>query len=161
MIVIIHFTRVIIFESVWYRVRNLKKRLEYMLSQVLVTVLTFIPGLVASIHDIISEYPKPIIRISMQQIITELIIMCVPAIFSEIINREIYSMKFLLSKHMLVCKNDDMRELMEDCLTFLEHRPFKYTVFRLFSIDINMVFTMINLCITYAIAIIQFGHYFN
>ncbi|KAF9803921.1 hypothetical protein SFRURICE_000459, partial [Spodoptera frugiperda] len=96
MIVIIHFTRVIIFESVWYRVRNLKKRLEYMLSQVyagrsdknirneikncmfiykkifevlqknlpmkimvLVTVLTFIPGLVASIHDIISEYPKP------------------------------------------------------------------------------------------------------
>ncbi|CAH0668745.1 unnamed protein product [Spodoptera exigua] len=75
------------------------------LDMVFITVFTFVPGMVASIHDIILEYPGPVVRFSVQQICTNVIIMFAPAVFSEMIAREIYSMKLLLNKQMQLCES--------------------------------------------------------
>ncbi|CAH2257646.1 jg20524 [Pararge aegeria aegeria] len=85
----------------------------------------------------------------------------VPAILAELVTIQVEKMKTHLSQQLLVCSHNGLRNRVCDALKFLELRPFKYTVWRAFSLNTSLLLGLISLCTTYTIVAIQFSHVYG
>ncbi|XP_069362065.1 uncharacterized protein [Maniola hyperantus] len=89
------------------------------------------------------------------------IIPLVPAILAELVTIQVDRIKIHLNRQLLVCSHDALRNRTCDALKFLELRPFKYTIWRSFSLNISLPLTLISLCTSYIIVVIQFSHIYD
>ncbi|CAH2257647.1 jg20525 [Pararge aegeria aegeria] len=89
------------------------------------------------------------------------IVPLIPAIFAELATIQIEKIKTYLKRQLLVCPHNALRSRTYDALKFLELRPFKYTIWRAFSVNISLLLGLVNLCTTYTIVAIQFSHVYG
>ncbi|CAH2257645.1 jg20523 [Pararge aegeria aegeria] len=85
----------------------------------------------------------------------------VPAIFAELATVGVEKINLHLKRHLLVCPHNALRSRVCDALKFLELRPFRYTIWRAFSLNISLPLGLISLCTTYTIVLIQFSHVYG
>nr|XP_032522715.1 uncharacterized protein LOC116774166 [Danaus plexippus plexippus] len=84
-----------------------------------------------------------------------LLLPLVPSFFAELIRFEISKIKTHLKKQLLVCSGEFSRNKILDALTFLRLNPFVFSVWRLFNVDITLPLTLVSVCTTYIIVLIQ------
>ncbi|CAH0732023.1 unnamed protein product, partial [Brenthis ino] len=80
----------------------------------------------------------------------------IPAILSELVISEVDKIKSHLKKQLLICPSVPLQQSIYDSLYYLELRPFKYSVLRIFHVDISLPLALISFCTTYSIIIVQF-----
>ncbi|KAG6443560.1 hypothetical protein O3G_MSEX002919, partial [Manduca sexta] len=56
-----------------------------------------------------------------------------------------------------VFSDESLRFELEIALEYVERRPFNFVICRVFPVDISMPISIVTLCITYVIIIIQFA----
>ncbi|KAJ8727237.1 hypothetical protein PYW08_015634 [Mythimna loreyi] len=95
------------------------------------------------------------------QTIAQSFIPLIPALFAEMVYKETDKIKLCVTKQLLVCKDTKSRDAVENAVRFLEQRRFRYTVWRLFTLDITLIFTVVEMITTYTVAMIQFTHFYD
>ncbi|XP_045779095.1 uncharacterized protein LOC123876787 [Maniola jurtina] len=85
----------------------------------------------------------------------------VPALFAELVTAEVDKIRIHLTRQLLFCSNNALRNRTYDALKFLKLRPFKYTIWRAFSLNISLPLGLISLCTTYTIVMVQFSHVYG
>ncbi|XP_047042353.1 uncharacterized protein LOC124646277 [Helicoverpa zea] len=89
------------------------------------------------------------------------IVPLLPALLAEMVNSEIDKMKLCIVKQLLVCHGENTRDAIEDAMMYFQQNPFKYTIWRLFTLDMTLILSTIGLLTTYTVAIVQFTHFFD
>ncbi|PZC86165.1 hypothetical protein B5X24_HaOG200898 [Helicoverpa armigera] len=84
-----------------------------------------------------------------------------PALLAEMVQSEIECMKLSIVKQLLVCKDERTLNAIQDATTYLEQNPFKYTIWRVFAVDMSLILNMIALLTTYTVAMVQFAHFYD
>ncbi|XP_047023902.1 uncharacterized protein LOC124632931 [Helicoverpa zea] len=92
------------------------------------------------------------------ELINHFIILLSPALLSEMVIRETDKMKLCIVKRLLVCEDERTLIAIQDAMTYLEQNPFKYTIWRVFAVDMSLILNMIALLTTYTVAMVQFMH---
>ncbi|CAH0701447.1 unnamed protein product [Spodoptera exigua] len=97
------------------------------------------------------------------------VVLLAPAALAEMITNEIDVLRLFVIKQLLVCKvwenhvtariANSKRKTINDAITFFKQHPFKYTVWRLFTVDGTLILSVIGLLTTYIVAMVQFGHF--
>ncbi|GBP03534.1 hypothetical protein EVAR_101860_1 [Eumeta japonica] len=85
---------------------------------------------------------------------------CLPILATERISSEVDKIKLTLM-HQIIDTFDSEDSGHQDVQSFLEYvesRPYRYCVWRLFSVDAGLLLGFVSLCITYLIVVIQFTH---
>ncbi|XP_075972496.1 uncharacterized protein LOC142974215 [Anticarsia gemmatalis] len=172
-IVLSGFTRIMMFEILWYRVRKFRKYLQNNLSElkkldnveyvnVKLKSCMLKYKLILDIVDNTSASTKVLPTLpTLYEMWIQFILACIPALFIELSKREVSAMTMYLGRQLLLCKDNNLREAINECIVFLKHRPFQLSVFRLFSYDLGMVISMVGLCLNYTIAMLQFSHFLD
>ncbi|KAH9628650.1 hypothetical protein HF086_007855 [Spodoptera exigua] len=100
-------------------------------------------------------------KAAFMECLVKLTVSLAPAAFAEMVNKEIDQMKLHVAKQMLFCKDQSTLETIEDAMLFFRHQPFKYTVWRLFTVDGTLILSVVNHLATYTVAMVQFSHIFD
>ncbi|XP_069362066.1 uncharacterized protein [Maniola hyperantus] len=170
-----HMTRIMMFELLWCRMRVLRKTLESQLdfsgnifeSEVKQHVLELEKYL--NVYKMLLDNLKKVghaTKLLMEviyiiDIMVNMILPLVPALFAELVTAEVDKIRIHLTRQLLFCSNNALRNRTYDALKFLELRPFKFTIWRTFSLNISLPLGLISLCTTYTIVIIQFSHVYG
>ncbi|XP_048482653.1 uncharacterized protein LOC125489759 [Plutella xylostella] len=77
------------------------------------------------------------------------------AIVAELISHHVENMKLTLLHCLRDQKNKEHHSEIDSFLRFLELRPFKYSIWRVVPVDLGLPVSLIGLCTTYTIVIIQ------
>ncbi|CAB3247950.1 unnamed protein product [Arctia plantaginis] len=85
----------------------------------------------------------------------------IPGIFCEMVKREVDKIRLCVIKQLLVFRGAKARDAIKDTVTYFKHHPFRYTILRVLSIDLTLIFTTADLLTTYTLALIQFTHVFG
>ncbi|XP_061379906.1 uncharacterized protein LOC133319451 [Danaus plexippus] len=163
------FNRAIMFELLWNRMRTLRQTMEnhvdftfnederkhkLVISKVQEYLLIYNKLLRNTRH--IGGSSKFIIKVIFYiEAVFILLLPLVPSFFAELIRFEISKIKTHLKKQLLVCSGEFSRNKILDALTFLRLNPFVFSVWRLFNVDITLPLTLVSVCTTYIIVLIQ------
>ncbi|KAF9413501.1 hypothetical protein HW555_008296 [Spodoptera exigua] len=124
-----------------------------------------IPRLVDIVFFSLSNGPEVEVTLAYKLILTETlmntVVLLAPAALAEMITNEIDVLRLFVIKQLLVCKGETNRDEILNALVFMEQHPFKYTVWRLFTVDGNLILSVVNLFTTYILAMVQFAHIFD
>ncbi|KAF9413502.1 hypothetical protein HW555_008297 [Spodoptera exigua] len=128
---------------------------------IFVTVSTMIPKLLEAtyssfIHGGIRRY-----KVIIFENILDFIVSLSPAFLAEMVNKEVDKMKLIVVKLLLVCKDATSRDAVTDAMTIFKQYPFKYSVGRMFTLNMSLVLTIVYLLTTYIIALVQFSHFYG
>ncbi|KAJ2947078.1 hypothetical protein O0L34_g16424 [Tuta absoluta] len=102
---------------------------------------------------------------SLIQVITELtfgghifVQIALPAITAEMLNSQMDAIKTLLNEYL---RNETGEKTKADIVrvtTYMKNRPLNHLVLRFIPIDLRQIISVLSLCTTYFIVIIQFTH---
>ncbi|XP_046963829.1 uncharacterized protein LOC124532797 [Vanessa cardui] len=79
-----------------------------------------------------------------------------PAVFGELASAEAERIKNNLAKQLRICYSAALRKKILDGIKFLELRPVKFTVWRLFAVNSSLPLTILSYFISYTIVLLQF-----
>ncbi|XP_063896850.1 uncharacterized protein LOC135118506 [Helicoverpa armigera] len=85
--------------------------------------------------------------------------MSAPAIIAEATNFQVDRIKETLTTQILRSSDECLRFELQTALQYVRLRPFRYTLCRAVPLDINLPFTIISICITYVIFLMQITHF--
>uniref|UniRef100_A0A2A4JRW1 Gustatory receptor n=1 Tax=Heliothis virescens TaxID=7102 RepID=A0A2A4JRW1_HELVI len=162
------------FELLWQRMTILRKCLEKgilkarrikseggSLKRKLKQYLNTYKGILNTIHTC----EKPMKIGSSELVAIEITIVAFetlsPALLAEMVKKEIDYMKLSVVKLLLVCKDEETRDAIQDAMMYFQHNPFEYTIWRLFAVDMSLILNMIALLTTYTVAMVQFAHFYD
>ncbi|GBP03492.1 hypothetical protein EVAR_101833_1 [Eumeta japonica] len=85
---------------------------------------------------------------------------CLPILATERISSEVDKIKLTLMHQIIDTfdSEDSEHQDVQSFLDYVESRPYRYCVWRLFSVDTGLLLGFVSLCITYFIVVIQFTH---
>ncbi|KAJ8727238.1 hypothetical protein PYW08_015635 [Mythimna loreyi] len=124
------------------------------------TIILF-PKILVVVYNSITKGKNWLEVINIVQLILQSFFILIPALFAEMVYNETDKIKLCVTKQLLVCKDAQSRDAVEDAVRFLEQRRFRYTVWRLFTLDITLIFTVVGMITTYTVAMIQFAHFYD
>ncbi|KAF9413503.1 hypothetical protein HW555_008298 [Spodoptera exigua] len=84
-----------------------------------------------------------------------------PAFLAELVKASVDRLKLIVTTQLLHCKEETTSEAIEDAMMFFRHHPFKYTVWRLFTVDGTLIVGIVNALTVYTVALVQFSHLFQ
>ncbi|XP_037977300.2 uncharacterized protein LOC119694612 [Plutella xylostella] len=83
---------------------------------------------------------------------------CLPGVITEMIANEIEKIKISLTNHLYEDNNGiNDRGSAEGFLRYLQLRPLRCSVWRLLPVDLTLPVSLLSLCTTYLIVLIQFS----
>ncbi|KAF9421762.1 hypothetical protein HW555_002443 [Spodoptera exigua] len=115
----------------------------------------------AGVFDLISSTNTHIKLLRVHESALDGVLPLVPAMLAAFIQGELNRIKLFIGNLILNANEESVHDALRDCQLYLEHRPFKYSVCRLYTVDLSLVITIINLYVTSLIAMIQFSHFYN
>nr|XP_037870524.1 uncharacterized protein LOC119629289 [Bombyx mori] len=83
---------------------------------------------------------------------------CLLGVLMELVARECDKLKTLMTKELLVCKDDSYCTVIVDAVSYIELNPLKFSILRAFNVNSTLILGLTNLCTTYLIAVIQFTY---
>ncbi|GBP03553.1 hypothetical protein EVAR_101872_1 [Eumeta japonica] len=85
---------------------------------------------------------------------------CLPILATERTSAEVDKIKLTLLHQIIDTfdSEDSEHRNVEEFLEYVESRPYRYCVWRLFRVDTGLLLGFVSLCITYLIVVIQFTH---
>ncbi|CAH0721445.1 unnamed protein product, partial [Brenthis ino] len=86
------------------------------------------------------------------------IMMCSATFLAEMVLNEYDEVKEMLGDLLIMNKDEDIRKMIYECLEYIETRPPRYSIWRIFSLDIQLFIGFIQLCSTYVIIVLQFQY---
>nr|AOG12963.1 gustatory receptor [Eogystia hippophaecolus] len=87
--------------------------------------------------------------------------MCAPAVVAEMVLAETDSIKLILSNRLLLSGDVKENRKVNSLLGYMETRPLHYKVWRIVHVDLHLPVSLLSICTTYLIVIIQFTHLYN
>ncbi|GBP03454.1 hypothetical protein EVAR_101811_1 [Eumeta japonica] len=89
-----------------------------------------------------------------------LLLPCLPILATERISSEVDKIKLTLLHQIIDTfdSEDSEHQNVQSFLEYVESRPYRYCVWRLFNVDTGLLLGFVSLCITYFIVVIQFTH---
>uniref|UniRef100_A0A2A4JQF4 Gustatory receptor n=1 Tax=Heliothis virescens TaxID=7102 RepID=A0A2A4JQF4_HELVI len=138
----------------------LKKTDKSLKTTFFVTELVMTPIIMSRIFDIIKFSERNLLA-NILLIVRGLVIKSIPGLLVDLTIREIDKIKQIIGNQLLMCQDDNARELLKDSHLFFEHHPFRYTVWRLFSVNNSRNIAAMNTIITYTLAMVQFAHVYG
>ncbi|KAH9628649.1 hypothetical protein HF086_007854 [Spodoptera exigua] len=174
---VLHLTnvaRIIMFEILWRQMADLRRNFEHDLS----IARRFEHGeeiMMEKIKKCLNDYTKLLdvlneksgvtkfwaYKLILTETLMNTVVLLAPAALAEMITNEIDVLRLFVIKQLLVCKGETNRDEILNALVYLEQHPFKYTVWRLFTVDGNLILSVVNLFTTYILAMVQFAHIFD
>nr|XP_049692696.1 uncharacterized protein LOC126053771 [Helicoverpa armigera] len=127
----------------------------------LTTVIIFIVQVLNHLSVFISRFSEFNHSVIILEVPLKIIISLSPALLAEMVNSEIDKMKLCIIKQLLVVRGENTRDAIEDSMMYFHHNPFKYTMWRLFTLDMTLILSTIGLLTTYTVAIVQFTHFLD
>ncbi|KAH9638268.1 hypothetical protein HF086_013706 [Spodoptera exigua] len=170
---IIYLTAIMVFEILWYRVRKFREYLEKHLLQLCRaqderTAADDIYKCMLLYQTILEAFKKTnaptktaIKLLRVHESLLDGVLPLVPAMLAAFIQGELNRIKLFIGNLILNANEESVHDALRDCQLYLEHRPFKYSVCRLYTVDLSLVITITNLYVTSLIAMIQFSHFYN
>ncbi|CAH0701448.1 unnamed protein product [Spodoptera exigua] len=95
------------------------------------------------------------------EIVMDFILVLCPAFLAEMIKSEIDKMKLALINQLVTCRDESTNKAIDDAMMIFEIQPFRYTVWRIFTVDGELILTIISLITTYVLAMVSFAHFFD
>ncbi|XP_063386681.1 uncharacterized protein LOC134672653 [Cydia fagiglandana] len=80
---------------------------------------------------------------------------CLPAVFCELASREVDKLKSALGELLLLCEDDELQSELQLAIEYMDHLPFRETIFQVWSLDGCFILAFGGLCTTYLITIVQ------
>ncbi|XP_061379667.1 uncharacterized protein LOC133319414 [Danaus plexippus] len=111
-----------------------------------ITTLTF--TMVEIFHD----------AIILIYIIQNLMVVSIPTIFATMLTTEANNLKLLLHDRLLIERASSVREDIKRFVAYIDARPFQLYVCRLIPLDYKFPLILINIYVSYAIALAQFSN---
>ncbi|XP_035431190.2 uncharacterized protein LOC118263363 [Spodoptera frugiperda] len=116
---------------------------------------------IAGVFELITSSSTHIKVLRIHEAVLDSVLPLTPAVLAALIQGELNRIKLFIGNLILNAKDESVHDALCDCQLYLEHRPFRYSVWRLFTVDLSLVISVINLYVTSLIAMIQFGHFYN
>ncbi|XP_047512597.1 uncharacterized protein LOC125054632 [Pieris napi] len=92
--------------------------------------------------------------------VTNILMACLPCIIFQGAINEVENIKTILTTELLKCSPQaderHTRQKIKDAVKYLEINPLRFTIFRLFNLNMTLPFLFISLCSTYVIVSLQF-----
>ncbi|KAL0811934.1 hypothetical protein ABMA28_009340 [Loxostege sticticalis] len=83
------------------------------------------------------------------------ILLFAPAISAGLITSKFEELQVILQDRLLTERNEPYSDEIELFMDYIHTRPMNFTVFNIFPLDWTLPVNIVNLCITYQIAIVQ------
>ncbi|CAH2092442.1 unnamed protein product [Euphydryas editha] len=90
------------------------------------------------------------------EVIIILMLMTSSAVIAEMLLCEFDQIKETCGHLLLTSADGDLDEMIYDTIEYVETRPPKYTIWRIFPIDITLVIGLLEISTSYVIIILQF-----
>ncbi|XP_063897019.1 uncharacterized protein LOC135118571 [Helicoverpa armigera] len=138
------------------------KHLQYLL---MIQYLGNFPKLLVVIYALSSlvfegtPVRPPLIFIAVSEAILTVLTLASAALVVEGIIWQVDKIKEILTAQLMRCSDESLRFELQTALQYVRLRPFRYTLCRAIPLDVNMLFTIISLCITYVIVGLQLTHF--
>ncbi|CAB3255179.1 unnamed protein product [Arctia plantaginis] len=168
-------TRIMMFESLCHRMKAVRKRLERELSVAhrveegddamvhnLRNCMIIYKNILNTVHE--TEMPMKILVYALPAIFNTCLDTTypfLPGIFVDMVNKEVDRMVLAVAKQLLVCRGTHWCNALKDAVQYLGVRRFRYTVWRVVSIDSSLVLSTASVATTYVLAMLQFMHIYN
>ncbi|KAL0861552.1 hypothetical protein ABMA27_009060 [Loxostege sticticalis] len=88
------------------------------------------------------------------------ILLFAPAISAGLVTSKTEELELILQDRLLTERNEPQSDAIELFMDYMHTRPMKFTVFNIINLDWSLPVTIVNLCITYQIVIVQLTHLF-
>ncbi|KAF9817548.1 hypothetical protein SFRURICE_014687 [Spodoptera frugiperda] len=164
-----HFSRIMIFESMWHRMQIICKHFEKemtmsrmedgeLFKQRLRNCMMIYRRLLNTIQQ--KNHAMKLLndKAPLVECLVKVTVSLAPAAFAEMANKEIDKIKLHIAKQMIYCKDQSAQDAIEDAMMFFKHHPFQYTVWRLFTVDGTLILSVVKYLTTYTLAMVQFSH---
>ncbi|CAD0198611.1 unnamed protein product [Chrysodeixis includens] len=83
----------------------------------------------------------------------------IPALLAGAVNSETEKITLVFIKQLIVCRDRNTRKVIKDTLTFLQHRTFRCTIWRLCEVDVQTIAIAFKSLVTFTVAMVQFAHF--
>ncbi|XP_047034841.1 uncharacterized protein LOC124640923 [Helicoverpa zea] len=137
----------------------------FFLFQLMIQFLGNFPKLLVVIYALSSlafegdPVRPPLIFISVPEAVLTVLALSSAALVVEGIISEVDKIKEILTAQQLKCSDECLRFELQTALQYVRLRPFRYTLCRAIPLDVNMLFNIISICITYVIVGLQLTHF--
>ncbi|XP_063636088.1 uncharacterized protein LOC134806691 [Cydia splendana] len=102
-------------------------------------------------HYMFQHLMKDFVRTS----VFEGVLVCIPALFVELIHKEVDHILLILIQQHSKCEDVDLRAALSRGISYLKLRPFKFHIWRVIPIDSSLTISFISLVFTYILLILQ------
>ncbi|XP_047508589.1 uncharacterized protein LOC125051989 [Pieris napi] len=136
---------------------NITKVYKILALQAFIELVYHFTKLLFDIHASIVMMVK--LRISLSIFVTSLldfVLMIIGPLFLELTLHEYDKLMSLISTELIQCKDRTYREQILTTLEYLEVRPPRFTVWRIISMNLKLVVTVVQLLATYIIVLLSF-----
>nr|QYF65466.1 gustatory receptor 9 [Pieris rapae] len=99
------------------------------------------------------------LRFSLSIFVTSLldfVVMIIGPLFIELTLHEYDKLMSLITTELIQCKDRTYREQILTTLEYLEVRPPRFTVWRIVTVNLKLVATIVQLLVTYIIVLLSF-----
>ncbi|KAL0861553.1 hypothetical protein ABMA27_009061 [Loxostege sticticalis] len=93
-------------------------------------------------------------------LIQVVVLLFAPAVSAGLITSKAEELQLILQDRLLTERNEPQSDAIELFMDYTHTRPMKFTIFNIVNLDWSLPVTIVNLCITYQIVIVQLTHLF-